>query len=170
MQRERGVGGEKETAKKKLSKLLSDNNLTEDDLNEELISYYLFSYQGAHKRHLLGQIIYKVIGAVDGKPPAIYKSKGTRNKIGVYCTASQKIEIELDFEFYSRLLDEEFEVVTEAFIDAQNLFPSNAPVSTIDPNSLSQEEIERLNKLTRLSAEIDKKTRYVMIEDKGEQM
>lgn len=158
---ERGVGGEKETAEKKLRKLLADNGLTESDLLEETPQYYLFSYTYPYKRKLLGQIIYKVMNKTE-----IYHSKGTRNKLGIYCTPSQKLEIDLDFEFYSNLLDTEIDLLLSAFIQKQDLFPDSSEAEVIRLEDLTPEEREKAKRVQSYQQTISKRTRTEMIEDK----
>lgn len=59
---ERGVGGEKTTAQKKLAKLLKDNGINSlDELQKEEYEYTIFSYNGKHEIKLLRQCMYKVI-------------------------------------------------------------------------------------------------------------
>ena len=59
-----GVGGEKTTAQKKLSKLLKDNGINSlDELQKEEYEYTIFSYNGKHEIKLLRQCMYKVMGA-----------------------------------------------------------------------------------------------------------
>lgn len=136
---ERGVGGEKETARKKIEKLLADNNLSEEDLNEEKTHYYLFSYSGApYRRKLLFQVIYKVMGA--NTAYKVYHSKGTRNKAGIYCTPAQKLEIDLDYEFYSNQFDLEVEILMHAFISKNDIYPKDVPQETVDIADLTEEE------------------------------
>lgn len=57
-----------------------------------------------------------------------YKPYGRRQKIGIYCTKAQKIEIELEFEFYRNVFYEELSTFMDAFIQAQKIFPEDAPV------------------------------------------
>ena len=98
---ERGVGGEKTTAQKKLAKLLKDNGINSlDELQKEEYEYTIFSYNGKHEIKLLRQCMYKVMGAKSDR--TAYKPYGRRQKIGIYCTKAQKIEIELEFEFNER--------------------------------------------------------------------
>ena len=60
---ERGVGGEKTTAQKKLAKLLKDNGINSlDELQKEEYEYTIFSYNGKHEIKLLRQCMYKVMG------------------------------------------------------------------------------------------------------------
>lgn len=160
---ERGVGGEKETAIKKLNQLLAANELTEADLNDDKQEFYLFSYKYPYRYKLLGQIIYKVLGS-----QPYYRNKGTRNKIGVYCTAAQKVEIELDFEFYCRLLDQEIELLTSAFIAKQNLFPPDAPTSTLTRSSMTDEEFREYLKKKAYESNMEQRTRSLMIEGSDE--
>lgn len=162
---ERGVGGEKETAEKKLQKLLAENNLTEVDLQEDKVNYYLFSFKESMKKRLLYQIIYKVVGT----EVKLYHTKGTRNKVGTYCTAAEKLEIDLDFEFYSNILDQEFEIFMSAFITKQDLFPKDVPVVNVNIHELTQEQLEELNKKQAYLEGITHRTRSKMIEQKEEQ-
>jgi len=158
---ERGVGGEKETAKIKLEELLRENGLTSDDLGEEKVSYCLFSYNGKHKAKLLRQCIYKVLGAAE--EISFYKPRGMRQKIGVYCTAAQKIEIELEFAFYSSVFDNELKAFMNAFIQKQKIFPDDAPHEEIDVKELSPEKMTEFLKEAAMAGAIDKKSRVEMI-------
>lgn len=160
---ERGVGGEKTTAEKKLAQLLKANGLSEQDLADDTEELYMFSYTYPYRQKLLGQIIYKVLGA--SKQIAYYRTKGTRNKLGVYCTPIQKLEIELDFEFYSKLLDEEISILTSAFIAKQDLYPSDEVGEIINFNDLSPEEVDQYMKRQAFANQIDKRTRSMMIEE-----
>lgn len=159
---ERGVGGEKATAQAKLDKLLSDNGLTLDDLTDEDTHYYLFSYTDRFTRKLLCQVIYKILGADSGSK--FYRTQGKRMKIGVYCSASQKIEIDLEYEFYRDLFFDEVDDMLSAFIQKQDLFPSDGSAQTVDINSLTPEEKARILKQQAYQQNMTKQTRKMMIE------
>ena len=76
---ERGVGGEKTTAQKKLAKLLKDNGINSlDELQEEEYEYTIFSYNGKHEIKLLRQCMYKVMGAKSDR--TAYKPYGRRRR------------------------------------------------------------------------------------------
>ena len=161
---ERGIGGEKEGARRKLEQLLKANNMIEEDLLKDDLQYYLLSYSGQAKKRLLLQCIYKTLGANN---TTIYKSRNTRNKIGIWCTTSQKIEIDLDFEFYSALLDDEIDSLVTAFIAKQDIFPDDAPCTTIDASSLSKDELDKWNKIDAYKRNMQKQKRASnFIEDK----
>lgn len=161
---DRGEGGEKETAQKKLAKLLSDNNLTEADLDSDATTYYLIKYNGKYEKRLLLQCIYKIMGA---ERAIIYHSKGTRNKVGIYCTSAEKLEIDLDFEFYMSLLDDEIENLITGFIQKQELFPDDAPTETVDMSKLSPEELEKFLKVNQYKNSMSKRSRVDLIESKN---
>ena len=136
---ERGVGGEKTTAQKKLAKLLKDNGINSlDELQEE-------EYE------------YKVMGTKSDR--TAYKPYGRRQKIGIYCTKAQKIEIELEFEFYRNVFYEELSTFMDAFIQAQKIFPEDAPISDYD------EFNERDMKIAFMATGIERRSRAAMIEE-----
>lgn len=125
---ERGVGGEKTTAEKMLKKMLEKNGISSlDELKEDEVEYFLFSYKGRHEIKLLKQCMYKVLGY--SNHTEFYRTAGTRQKIGIYCTKAQRIEIELEFEFYRNVFYEELPSFMNAFIQAQSIFPADAPKS-----------------------------------------
>lgn len=157
---ERGVGGEKDTAQKMLSKLLEKNGISSlEELETDKVEYYLFSYSGKHEIALLKQCMYKVLGAANDT--VTYRTRGTRQKIGIYCTKAQKIEIELEFEFYRNVFYEELTTFMSAFIQAQEIFPQDAPTLNRELWELSEEDIREM----QIAEGIKKRTRAVMIED-----
>lgn len=158
---ERGVGGEKETAEKMLQRLLKKNGInTLEELEKDKVEYSLFSYNGKHEIQLLAQCMYKVLGY--SNDTTYFRTKGTRQKIGIYCTKAQRIEIELEFEFYRNVFYEELSSFMSAFIEAQDIFPPDAPESNKDLCDLSEDEFRKL----QITAGIKKRTRVTMIEAK----
>ena len=53
-----------------------------------------------------------------------YKPYGRRQKIGIYCTKAQKIEIELEFEFYRNVFYEELSTCMDGFHTGTEDFPT----------------------------------------------
>lgn len=79
---ERGVGGEKETAARKLQELLKKNGISSvEELAQDEYIFTLFSYNGVLGRKLLSQCIYKVMGYDSDRTQ--YKPPHTRQKIGL---------------------------------------------------------------------------------------
>lgn len=76
---ERGVGGEKETAARKLQELLKKNGISSvEELARDEYIFTLFSYNGVLGRKLLSQCIYKVMGYDSDRTQ--YKPPHTRQK------------------------------------------------------------------------------------------
>lgn len=164
---ERGVGGEKTTAQKKLSELLAKNNIESlEELLEDKEEYYLFSYNGKAKEKLLSQCMYKVLGFERFQNCPTYRSKGKRQKIGIYCTAAEKLEIELEYEFYSRVFDEELMDFVGAFILAQDIYPEDAPQTSL--KDYTPEELKKIKKQAAYSLGIERQRRAAMIEQQKE--
>lgn len=158
---ERGVGGEKTTAEKMLHKMLEKNGISSlDELEKDEVEYFLFSYKGRHEIKLLKQCMYKVLGYSDHTK--YYRTAGTRQKIGIYCTKAQRIEIELEFEFYRNVFYEELPSFMNAFIQAQSIFPADAPKSSKGLRDLSEDELREI----QIAAGIKKRSRAVMIEER----
>ena len=156
---ERGAGGERDTASKMLARLLGKNGISLlEELETERQEYMLFSYNGKHELKLLQQCIYKVMGAKNNI--TTYKPYRRRQKIGTYCTKAQKIEIELEFEFYRNVFYVELSTFMNAFIQAQKIFPSDAPKGEIDITN--EQEV----KMMFMAQGIEKRTRVAMIEGK----
>lgn len=157
---ERGVGGEKDTAEKMLQKMLKKNGIESlDELQSEEPEYTLFSYNGKHERKLLAQCIYKVMTAAGDR--TCYHTKGKRQKLGIYCTKVQKLKIEMEFAFYRNVFYEELDIFMSAFINAQGIFPPDAPKESFDKSN------KRDIRVACMAGSIDKRTRTVMIEEKG---
>lgn len=121
---EKGVGGEKINARKKLEALMQKNGITEDELDEETAIECLFNISGIRERRLLMQIIYKVL---DSKSNIYIRSdhvgNGRRKRwIGCRATIAQKIEIEFLFDFYKRLYKREEEFFFDTFIQKHELY------------------------------------------------
>ena len=154
---ERGVGGEKDTAEKMLQKMLERNGIQSlDELQSEEPEYTLFSYNGKHERKLLVQCIYKVMTAAG--ETRCYHSKGKRQKLGIYCTKAQKLEIRMEFEFYRNVFYEELDIFMSAFINAQGIFPPDAPKESFDKTN------KRDIRVAQMASGIDKRTRALMLD------
>lgn len=153
---ERGVGGEKETAARKLQELLEKNGISSvEELAQDEYIFTLFSYNGVLGKKLLSQCIYKVMGYNSDRTQ--YKQPRTRQKIGIYCTKAQKLEIELEYEFYERLFEEQQKLFLSAFIQKQQIFPPDAP-------EIDAELTERDIQVALMAEGIERKTRAAMIE------
>lgn len=59
---ERGVGGEKEGAQKKLQQLMKKYDIEESDLSDDKLEDHEWKYHNDFELRLLKQTIYKVLG------------------------------------------------------------------------------------------------------------
>jgi len=160
---ERGVGGEATTARKKIEQLMGKYGIQSlDELAEEKAEYFLFSYNGELEKILLKQCMYKVIGYEHGGRE-YYHTTGYRQKVGVYCTKAQRIEIELEFDFHKNIFRLEARDFLIAYIRKQELFPEDAPVEHVSTDDLSEEDLKSI----MLANAIKKRQRAELIEDKG---
>lgn len=142
---ERGVAGEKESAQKMLDKLMEKYGITERDICAKEMEIAWFRYHDDLEFRLLNQIIYMVFGDCD-----VYNKLGTSKRkhkvLGTYCTAAERLEIELNFEFYKRAMQEELKLFYSAFMYKNGLFPSDEKPKAITPGKfLSREEELRLS-------------------------
>lgn len=119
---ERGISGEKEAAQKMLEKFMQKYDISENDIGKETVEIAWFRYRSELESKLIQQIIYMVVGDCD-----MYSKNGKGNRkhklTGVYCTAAERLEIELNFDFFNRAMQEELSLFYTAFIQKNKLFP-----------------------------------------------
>ncbi|MEK3759667.1 DUF2786 domain-containing protein [Paenibacillus sp. FSL P4-0338] len=142
---ERGVAGEKESAQKMLEKLMEKYGINENDIAAETVEMAWFRYHDDSEFRLLNQILYMVLGDCD-----YYNKLGASKRkykvLGAYCTAAEHLEIELNFEFYKRAMQEELKLFYSAFMNKNKLFPSDEkPKAKSTCKDLSREEELRLS-------------------------
>ena len=71
---ERGVGGERQNAQKKLDELIKKYNISDEELEDEVAELYHFKYRGKRESALLVQIMYKVCDKKDNIYNFLYKA------------------------------------------------------------------------------------------------
>lgn len=108
---ERGVGGEKEGAERKLKQLMAKYGVDQLELEGDQVSRYEIKYRGEFEKRLLSQIIYRARNDKEGQYHRRY-GQGSRSILIVECTKAQEIQIRIEFEFYRDLLKEEQELPT----------------------------------------------------------
>ena len=105
---ERGVGGEKEGAQKKLQQLMKKYDIEESDLSDDKLEDHEWKYHNDFELRLLKQTIYKVLGKDGLNQMYHYRSgKGKKTIQGVQCTKAQAIQIGIEYEFYCETWKEE---------------------------------------------------------------
>ncbi len=118
---ERGVGGEKEGAERKLKQLMAKYGVDQLELEGDQVSRYEIKYRGEFEHRLLSQIVYRARNDKEGQYCHRY-GPGSRSILIVECTKAQEIQIRIEFEFYRDLLKEEQELLFEAFIQKHRIF------------------------------------------------
>lgn len=162
---ERGVGGEKETAEKKLKVLMKKYGIESLELDEERLDDYDFKFSGSIEKKILRQVIYKVLRDPEKMRESIFHyryGKGSKTTMIVNCTKAEEIEIRIQFDFYRDLWKEEQEVLLDAFIQHHRLFG----IGKADSRDLTPEEIERIKRMCMMGAGLQDKTMTPMLEEK----
>lgn len=112
-----GIGGEKDTAIRKLEQLMDKYEVTEDDLNLPKMYWFTYNKKDGLSKSLLQQVIYSVLGDVE-----IYYQVRKTNQ-GCECSKSEAIEIEAKYNFYYESLQKDLEVFYTAFLYKNHIFP-----------------------------------------------
>lgn len=136
---ERGIGGEKETARKKMAALMDKYGVTEKDLTDEKISDHEITYSGKHERKLLYQILYKI-----NHERGVYRySHGAgRNTILIFrATEAEAVQAQVEFEFYKSLWAEEVDFLLQCFVQKHRIFRTDPDAPT---SYASEEETSRM--------------------------
>lgn len=106
---ERGVNGEKESAQRMLEKFMEKYGITESDIGNDTVEIAWYRFQDFSEYRLISQIIYMVLGDCE-----TYRKVGAKNRkhkvLGAYCTAAERLEIELNIDFYKRAMQEELKL------------------------------------------------------------
>lgn len=155
----RGVGGEKDNAEKRLMALLKKYSLSMNDLvDTESRSEITIYYKTKFESRLANQILYQM-----GLDKDSYELIGDRNKIYVECTKSEETEFKLKYSIYKLALKKEMELTYQAFIQAQGIFPEN---STPEEKEYTAEELANLEKIAMRMSSVDKVSVHQAIEEK----
>lgn len=146
-----GARGERQAAASKLQELLRKHGLTLEDLEATAgpkREKVFFTYKTRHERTLLFQIWAKVTDS--GGAFTYWKPK---NRHGVYLKVSEKEaeRIEELFGVYREKLREEIEIVVDAFIQTNELYPhTNGSNGDVDI------DFEYLRKMAHMMASMEK--------------
>lgn len=141
---ERGVGGEADNAEEILRRLMEKYGVSEDELDEEERRRHDFEYHGKEQEKLLRQVVYKVTGGYAYN--LVYRASGrkVKTRLGADCAAAEKVEIELLFDFYTRLWERERDAFLSAFIQKHRIFTIR---DDIEPQEVSREELLKMQAL-----------------------
>lgn len=141
---ERGVGGEKETAQKKLEQLMKKYKIEEEDLSEDKEEDYDFRYHNEFELKILRQLFYKIVPDYKRHTYTYRYGKGSKSTYGIRCTKAQALQIRIEYEFYCALWKEEVDFFMSAFIQKHRLFAMPTSDEHIDKTPMSKKEILRM--------------------------
>lgn len=141
---ERGDRGEKESAAALLDRLMKRYGITEAEIAEERRGIAWFRFKTPLERKLLNQVIYTVTGRVAYSCVGKYTNR-PRKMLGIECTAAERLEIELSFEFYNAALEKELDRFYSAFLNKNHIFPEKAIEEVPDVGEIDLEEAKRLS-------------------------
>lgn len=166
---ERGVGGEKETAERKLRQLMDKYGIDELELNEDKPQEFEFKYSNAQEKRLIQQLFYKILGASWRKQAYTYRyGKGSKSIWGIECTKAEGIQLQIEYEFYKQLWQEEMDLFFLGFIQKHNIFslrPEDIPEKSNEP--LTPEEREKYERMWQMMEGMQKKTIQPLLEAAG---
>lgn len=142
---EQGVGGEKETAQKKLKQLMQKYNVEEEELSDDTEGKYEFTFHGEFERRLLLQVGYKILGKKIKKKMYEYKKGiGKRTTRIIECTKAEALQIRIEHEFYCDLWKEEQDFFFECFIQKHRIFTEDNEEKTGKNRKMTREELIRM--------------------------
>ena len=146
---DRGIDGEKENATEMLEKFCKKHNISLTDIEEEKSTRHYFKTT-KEQSSFFGQIVRYCLG----KKAAVYCVYKKKYESGVDCTPSEYLEIRFTFNFYWKAYKAEQKLFYAAFIQKNNLYPTDAETIYIS----DEKEIERLCKIECMANGIDKYT------------
>ena len=159
---ERGVGGEKEGARKKLEQLMQKYNIEEADLSEDKVEDYDFKYHNEYEVQLLRQLFYKIVPDYRKHAYIYTRGKGSRSTAGISCTKAQALQIQIEYEFYCDLWKDEVDFFFRSFVQKHRIFGTPSQKDE-DNNKISNDEYMRM---VRMMGAMQDKSILPMIEKK----
>lgn len=141
---ERGVGGEKVGAQKKLEQLMKKYGIEEMDFSEDKEEDHDFRYHNDFEKKILRQLFYKIVP--DYKSHTYYYTygRGSKSTYGIRCTKAQALQIQIEYEFYCNLWKEEVDFFMEAFIQKHRIFATPTSREHVDKTPMSKEDLFRM--------------------------
>lgn len=154
---EQGVGGEKENARTMLEKLMAKYGVEEADISDETLEDHDFRYHNEWEERLLRQVIYKI--ATDRRCYTYKRGKGSQTTYGCTCTKAEALQIQIEYEFYLALWEEELKLFFRAFVQKHQIFDMKPGHATTD---FDPDELRRMN---RMMSGMQDKTLNPMLEE-----
>lgn len=156
---DKGVGGEKETAERKLKELMEKYNLSLEDIESEVVDHHFINLpDDPNQYRLLRQIIARV--NIERRFYGKFDKK-TMKQVGGYshsikCTNSEFIEIMAMFDWYKVVLKKELDAFFYAFFSVNDLLVSR----NSDDGEISEEDRLKAEKAAMMAMGLSKDDSY----------
>lgn len=158
---ERGVGGEKETAQRKLQELMEKYEIDENDLSDDKKEKYQFKYKNEFEKKLIKQIAYRTFKKEWSERMYTYsKGRGKRSIMLIECTKAEEIQLRIEYEFYKDLWKEEAEFLFNVFIQKHRIFDPKGSCKK-DHYRMKEQDLKRMSMMEML---LQDKTMTKMLE------
>lgn len=139
---EQGIGGEKYNAQRKLASLMKRYNITDTDIQEDVMTQVRFRVKKEQVK-IFSYVYFSVTGwerklARWKKPPYFMVGE---------VTAIEELEIRAKFDFYWSLYEHNLDMFISAFVYKNHLFPSSSGSSSDRDIPYTSEEKARVRKI-----------------------
>jgi len=153
----RGVAGERQAARRLLAALQNKYGITDSELDAQQVEWYGFTYKTKYEKQLLNQVLFQAIN----KHSLTIK----RHKTTLYVETTRPIAdvIKVHYAIYRREMDEHFDLMLDAFIQRNDIFPE-AP-RDVDDDENEPRDFDRLRKILGLAGKLDRVHINKMITD-----
>lgn len=161
---ERGVGGEKETAERKLRELMKKYGIDEINFSEDKLEEFEFKYSNPQEEQLIRQLFFRMFGKDWRSKSYTYRcGKGSRSIRGVECTEAEGLQLQIEYEFYKQLWQEEMGLFWSAFIQKHRIF-SMRPEDTGSDKPMTPEKMEEIMRMSQMMGAMQDKTLRPLLE------
>lgn len=162
---ERGVGGEKETAERKLRQLMEKYGIDEMEFAEDKLEEFEFKYKNAQEEQLIRQLLYKMFGAEWRSKSYTYRfGKGSKSIRGVECTRAEGIQLQIEYEFYKDLWQQEMKLFYNAFIQKHQIFSPRPEDTKGNDKPLTPEQRAEIFRMSQMMDAMQNKTIQPLLE------
>lgn len=147
----RGVGGESDTALRKLDLLLAKYDVTLDDILEETVKTYQFSFKNEWDENLMVQLYYAITKDRERKVWS-YSKLGNKiaRKIGLDLTAEQYVDYQEQLTYYRGIWKKELKRFFGAFCHKHDLLrPTGMDAADRLPSKEELREYLRMKEMMR---------------------
>lgn len=146
---ERGEGGEKYNAQKKLDRVMEKYGITKEMLEEDTLYQITFKIKATQRRMFM-----QILASIVGMGFEVIRSRRKPTLCIIQLTKLQEAELRAKFGFYWRAWELQQEIFMEAFIMKNDLYPKDGPVASME--ELTVEQMAKTRKAFMASQTIER--------------